>query len=214
MSISQKMLAKFSVFDLVIIAMVAALGIATKPVVMPLARIVTGPLFVPSGVVAGGIYMMWLVLGAGLTGKRGAATLIGIIQALLVMATGISGSHGAMSLVTYTIPGLLADLGLLVIRHQVCCNPCAFLAGMLANIGGSMMVNLVYFRLPLVPLVLSLSVAALSGGLGGILARQILKQLARIQAPLQQVQVPEVSPALYHPVDSEQDERGPTGNRG
>ncbi|MFZ3131922.1 MAG: ECF transporter S component, partial [Desulfosporosinus sp.] len=67
---------------------------------------------------------------------------------------GIMGSHGMMSLLTYTIPGVLADLGLWVIRHRVCCLPCAFLAGMLANIGGSFMVNFVYFRLPLIPLVL------------------------------------------------------------
>lgn len=177
MGLSQKLLAKFSLFDLIIIAMISALGIAIKPVIVPLAHIVTGPLLIPSGVVAGGFYMMWLVLGAGLTGKRGTATLIGFTQALLVMSTGIMGSHGMMSVSIYTIPGVLADLGLLVIRHKVCCMPCAFLAGMLANIGGSLMVNFVYFRLPLIPLVLSLSVAALFGGLGGILAFKILQQI-------------------------------------
>jgi len=52
---------------------------------------------------------------------------------------------------------------------------------MLANIGGSAMVNLVYFRLPLIPLLLSLCVAALSGGLGGILAFQIREQLWKYQ---------------------------------
>ncbi|HWQ42087.1 MAG TPA: ECF transporter S component [Desulfosporosinus sp.] len=182
MGLSAKILAKFSVFDLIIIAMLSALGIATKPVIAPLAHIITGPLLIPSGVVAGGFYMMWLVLAMGLTGKRGTATLVGFIQALLVMSTGMMGSHGMMSLLTYTIPGVLADLGLWVIRHRVCCLPCAFLAGMLANIGGSLMVNFVYFRLPLIPLVLSLSVAALSGGLGGILAFKILQQIWKFRA--------------------------------
>ncbi|MDD2511219.1 MAG: ECF transporter S component [Syntrophomonas sp.] len=178
---THKMLDRFSLFDLIIIAMMAALGIAIKPVVVPLAHIVSGPLFIPSGAVAGGFYMMWLVLGFGLTGKRGTATLIALVQALVVTGTGMVGSHGAMSLFTYTVPGVMADLGLLLIGHRVCCSPCAFLAGMLANMGGTIMVNLVYFRLPLIPLVLALSVAALSGGLGGILAFQIRQQLLRFQ---------------------------------
>ncbi|MGR6836640.1 ECF transporter S component [Syntrophomonas erecta] len=176
MNILQKCLNKFSLYDLIIVAFMAALGIATKPIIVPLAHIITGPLFIPSGAVAGGFYMMWLVLGFGITGKRGTMTLICFVQAILVIATGIVGSHGVMSLLTYTMPGILADLGLLLIGHRVCCLPCAFLAGMLCNIGGTSMVNFVYFRLPLIPLVFSLSLAALSGGLGGIVAFKILQQ--------------------------------------
>lgn len=178
---TRKMLDKYSLFDLIIIAMMSALGIAIKPVVVTLAHIIAGPLLIPSGAIAGGFYMMWMVLGFGLTGKRGTATLIALVQALVVTGTGIVGSHGAMSLVTYTVPGIMADLGLLLIGHRACCNACSFLAGMLANIGGTIMVNLVYFRLPLVPLVLVLSAAALSGGLGGILAFQIRQQLLKFQ---------------------------------
>ncbi|GAG99538.1 unnamed protein product, partial [marine sediment metagenome] len=54
----RKFLQRFSLFDLVIIAMVAALGIATKPVITPLVHIITGPLFIPGGAIAGGFYMM------------------------------------------------------------------------------------------------------------------------------------------------------------
>jgi hypothetical protein len=46
------------------------------------------------------------------------------------------------------------------------------------------MVNFVYFRLPLIPLVLALSAAALSGGLGGILAFQIRQRLLKFQTGL------------------------------
>lgn len=181
MSMWQRFLDRFTLYDLIIIAMLSALGVAVHPVVYPLVHILTGPLFIPSGAVAGGFYMMWLVLGAGLTGKRGTATLIGIVQALLVMGVGIIGSHGALSLLTYTMPGVFVDLGLFVSGHRVCCAPCAFLAGMLANIAGTTMVNFVYFRLPLIPLALSLAVAALSGGLGGLLAWEILKQWLRFK---------------------------------
>lgn len=181
MGIRQKFFDRFSLYDLIIIAMVSALGIATKPIIVPLAHIITGPLFIPSGAVAGGFYMMWLVLGYGITGKRWTMTLVGFVQAILVMATGIVGSHGALSLITYTMPGIMADLGLLLIGHRLCCLPCAFLAGLLANATGTLMVNFVYFRLPLIPLVLSLSAAALSGGLGGLLAFKILQQIRKLQ---------------------------------
>ena len=179
MNLRQKFFDRFSLYNLIIIAMMAALGIAVKPIIVTLAHIISGPLFIPSGAVAGGFYMMWLVLGFGITKVRGTMTLIGLVQAILVMATGIVGSHGAFSLITYTMPGLVADLGLLLIRHRVCCLPCAFLAGVLCNIAGTFMVNLVYFRLPLVALILTLSVATLSGGLGGILAFKILEQLQK-----------------------------------
>lgn len=181
MGLRQRFFDRFSLYDLIIIAMVSALGIATKPIIVPLAHIITGPLFIPSGAVAGGFYMMWLVLGYGITGKRWTMTLVGFVQAILVMATGVVGSHGVLSLFTYTAPGILADLGLLLIGHRLCCLPCAFLAGMLANMAGTIMVNFVYFRLPLIPLVLSLSAAALSGGLGGLVAFQILQQIKKLQ---------------------------------
>jgi hypothetical protein len=180
-SIWQKFLNKFSLYDLIIIAMMSAMGIATKPIIVPLAHIIAGPLFIPSGAVAGGFYMMWLVLGFGITGKRGTMTLLSFVQAILVMATGIVGSHGVISLLTYIMPGILADLGLLLIGHRVCCLPCAFLAGMLCNIAGTIMVNLIYFRLPVIPLVLSLSAAALSGGLGGLIAFKIVQQIRKFQ---------------------------------
>lgn len=175
----QKFIEKFSVLDLIIIAMLSALGIATKPIVVPITHIITGPLLIPGGVVAGGFYMMWLVLGVGLTGKCGTATLIGLVQALMVFGTGIFGSHGAMTLLSYTLPGVAIDLALWFTRHRVCCLPCSFLAGVLANICGSGLVNILYFRLPLVPLMLALTVAALSGGLGGIIAYKILHQLKK-----------------------------------
>ena len=73
---------KFSVFDLIIIAMISALGIASKPVIVPLSHIITGPLMIPGGVVAGGFYMLWLVLGAGIVGKPGIEILLGVIHSM------------------------------------------------------------------------------------------------------------------------------------
>lgn len=171
---------KFSVFDLVVIAMVAALGIAMKPIIVPLIHILTGPLFIPGGAVAGGFYMMWIVVGAGFVGKRGTATLIAVVQAILVLAIGVFGTHGVMSLITYSLPGIAVDLFLLITRQRCRNIISCFFAGMVANLVGTVLSNFVFFRLPLIPLLLTIGSGALSGGLGGLLAYSIIKGLNKI----------------------------------
>lgn len=175
----KKLLKQFTVRDLVLIAALASLGIAIKPVVVPLAHLVSTPLMIPGGALAGGLYMMWIVVAFGLTGKRGTAFLVGFVQAILVMITGVSGSHGAMSLISYTAPGLLVDLVFLAARKKITSMPLSMLAGMLANLAGTACVNVIFFSLPLIPLLLSLCVSAFSGGVGGVIAWLLLEALAK-----------------------------------
>ncbi len=170
---------RFSIYDLMIIAVTAAMGIVLKPFIAPLAHLVAGPLLIPSGALAGGLYMLWLVVGMGLTGKYGTGTLIGLVQALVVLFTGTVGSHGIMTLVSYTLPGIVMDLGLFLLGHRVCCMGCAFWAGLLANMTGTFTVNFIFFRLPALFLLLVLALAALSGGMGGILSWELLRLLKK-----------------------------------
>ncbi len=172
----RSLLARFSIFDLIVLSLMACLGIATKPLVVPLAHIITGPLFIPGGAVAGGFYMMWIVLGAGLVGKLGAATLIAAVQAIVVMAMGMLGTHGIMSIFTYILPGIAVDAVFVACRQRRFGLGCCFAAGIAANTSGALLVNFVFFRLPLVPLVLSLSAAALSGGVGGLIAHGVMSR--------------------------------------
>ncbi len=177
----KRWLKRFTVLELIIIAMMAALGLATKPIVVPLVHIITGPLFIPGGAVAGGFYMLWIVLGAGMIKKRGTATLIALIQALIVAVTGFFGTHGVLSLVTYTLPGVVIDLLFFVLRKHPVTSLDYFLAGILANLTGTYLSNLVFFRLPWIPLLLSLSVGALSGGFGGLIAFQVAKRIRTLE---------------------------------
>ena len=179
----RKLLSRFSTFELVPLALMACLGIATKPIIVPLTHIITGPLFIPGGVIAGGFYMMWIVMGVALVQKYGAASIIAAVQAVVVMALGIYGTHGFLSLFTYILPGLAVDLVLLFSRHRGCCLGCCFAAGIAANASGTVLVNFVFFRLPLIPLLLSVSSAALSGGVG-IIAFSVVKpqQFGRLVA--------------------------------
>jgi len=176
-------LKKFSVFELIIIAICAAIGIAVKPVMVLLVQIISGPLFIPGGTIVGGFYMMWLVISAGLVGKRGAATLTAIVQALLVLATGVIGTHGIMTLVTYIAPGIAIDILLLLTRQRARNNFSCFFAGMIANSTGAFLTNFVFFRLPLVPLILVIAGGALSGGLGGLIAYGLIKGFKKIKIP-------------------------------
>src|SRR6056297_2509260 len=171
----KKFLNSFSVFQLVIIALMAGLGVATKPIIVPLAHMITGPLYIPGGVIAGGFYMLWLVLGAGLVKKRGTATLISTVQAIMMVSLGIYGTHGLVSFFTYIIPGLAVDFVLLFFKNFTGILAC-FLGGIVANLSGTFLVNIVFFRLPLIPLLLSLGSAALSGGLGGLIAYSVIQQ--------------------------------------
>jgi len=175
----QKQLRRFSVKDLIMIAAMAALGIAVKAVVTPLIHLASAPLFIPGGAIGGGLYMMWLAVAAGITGKRGAASLAGLVQAILVILTGLGGSHGLFSLISYTLPGLAIDAWLLISRHRLCCLPCTFVSCILANLCGTLAVNTIFFRLPLIPLLLSIVIAAFSGGLGGVLTWQLLRALKK-----------------------------------
>ena len=172
-------LKRFTLFNLMAVALMAALGIAAKTVIVPLAHLITGPLFIPGGAVAGGIYMSFLVLAASITGIRGAAALCGLCQGIMVLAIGSPGSHGALSIVTYALPGLAVDALYLLIRHRGCCLLCGVFGGMAANLTGTLSVNLAFFNMPLVPLLLTLCAGALSGGLGGALAWSIAAQLKK-----------------------------------
>lgn len=171
----------FSTLDLVVITMSAALGIAIKPIVAPLAQIITGPLFIPGGVVAGGFYMLWLILGYGLTGnKPGTAFLIGLIQGFIVILQPFA-NHGAFSLVSYSAPGIAVELVYLFLRGPVSPGR-AFIGGVAANLTGSFLVMTVVmkvavWRLPFAPFALMLLAATLAGGLGGVLAYGLLGKL-------------------------------------
>lgn len=179
-------LKKFSTTDLVVITMMAALGIAIKPVITPLVQIITGPLLIPGGTVAGGFYMLWLVLGYGLTGnKPGTALLIGLVQGIIVILQPFA-NHGAFSIISYAAPGLATELVYLFLKGPV--SPAAaFAGGVAANLTGSFLVLLVVMRvnilrLPAVPFLLMFFTAVLAGGLGGVVAYGLLTRLRKFRA--------------------------------
>lgn len=162
-------LKRFSTSDLIIITVLVSLGIAVKPVVGPLSKLISTPLGIPGGSFAGGFYMMWLVLAVCIVNKRFTGTLFGILQAILVLMIGMAGKQGAFSLVSYTLPGVVADLvfWLLGKPHKLGTHLslCA-----LANITGSVVTGLFFFRMPGVMVGVNVAFSLASGIVGGYLA--------------------------------------------
>jgi hypothetical protein len=85
-----------------------------------------------------------------------------------------------MTLVTYIAPGIAVELLLLVTRQRGDNIFICFFSGMAANMVGTVLTNFVFFKLPLIPLALTVAGGALSGGLGGLLAYSIIKGFKKI----------------------------------
>ena len=178
----KRIFSRYSMREFIIIALFASIGIAVKPLISPFFKIMTGPLMIPGGVIVGGIYMMFPVLASGLTRGRISATLASTAQAALVIATGV-GSQGIISIITYIIPGITIDFIMLMfgfVQKMRASAAACFFACMFANVTGSFLVGAAIFAIPPIPLMLSLCAAALSGGVGGLTAYTVIKQIKKL----------------------------------
>lgn len=171
---------KFTLYDIVVIAMMAALGIAVKTIIVPLAQIATSALFIPGGAVAGGIYMMFIVIAVCVVRKPFTAVLMCLVQTIMITILGTMGTHGVMNFITYLTPGIGVEILYFIIRNKFYTKEGCFAGGVVANIIGTFAVNFVFFNLAPIPLLLSIAVAALSGGIGGLIAYVLSAQIVKL----------------------------------
>ncbi len=171
-------LRKYSSQDLLYIAITSALGLAAKPIITPLIHLISAPLMIPGGSLAGGLYMMWIALAIAIVNKPGAGLLVGITQAIVMLSMGYFGNHGAVSLISYTLPGLMAEIVSLFFRntrsitfHVLCVT--------FANLTGAVIVTILVMQLATIPFVISLIAAAISGIVGGIISYSMFKKLKK-----------------------------------
>jgi ABC-type thiamin/hydroxymethylpyrimidine transport system permease subunit len=175
----QKSNLKIATTDLMLMALFASLGLATKNVIHPLVATITGPLYVPTGAVAGGIYMMWPVIAFGLVRKIGAASMVSLIQAFISLLLPF-GNFGLLSFVIYLAPGLAIDAFLLLSRHKACCIACCVGAAAIANVLGTLLVGTLVLFLPWMVLAFLAVVAAISGCIGGFMASILLTRIGKL----------------------------------
>jgi ABC-type thiamin/hydroxymethylpyrimidine transport system permease subunit len=170
---------KIATVDLVLMALFASLGLATKNVIHPLVAVITGPLYIPTGAVAGGLYMMWPVMAFGLVRKVGAASMTSLTQAFISLLLPF-GNFGLLSFIIYLAPGLGIDGFFLLSRHKACCAPCCMVAAAIANAVGTVLVGTLVLVLPWVVLSFLVVGAAISGCIGGFIANMLLVRIGKI----------------------------------
>jgi len=164
---------KKATIDLVLMTLFASLGLASKVIIYPLVAAVAGSLYIPTGALAGGVYMMWPVMAYGLVRKIGAASFTSLTQAFISLILPF-GNFGPLSFPIYLAPGLAIDGFFLLSRHKACCLGCCIGAAAIANAVGTVLVGMLVLFMPEFALLFVALIAAISGCLGGFLANMLL----------------------------------------
>jgi len=131
---------------------------------------------IPGGSLAGGLYMMWIALAIAIVNKPGTGLLVGITQAIVMLSMGYFGNHGVVSLISYSLPGLVAEI-ISSFFHDKSTLPFHVIAVTVANLTGAGVVIIIVMRLAAIPLIISLIAAAISGIVGGIISYSVFKKL-------------------------------------
>ncbi len=160
------MLKNISTLDATFIVLMSACGIALKPIVGPMAKLIASAFFIPSGAIAGAVYMMWPVLALLVVRHFGTAMLVGFIEGIIVLITGFYGSHGVLSLLTYVMPCLVIDIIFWILKNYKF-RIMLFIPPAFGNLAGSLIVGFFIMHIPTIPLLLSLIPAFVFGGIGG-----------------------------------------------
>ncbi|HUV73606.1 MAG TPA: ECF transporter S component [Anaerolineae bacterium] len=107
----------FSTRDLLMMAVLAALGGVASTYVQTLANAAHAALGFPGATQAlAGLHVVWIVLAVGLTGKQGAGTVTGIAKGAVEFLSG--NTHGIMIILIDVVAGILVDLGMLPFRNK------------------------------------------------------------------------------------------------
>ena len=169
----------FLLTDLILIAILAALGLATKQVIYPLVSLATMPFYLPTGAIAGGIYMMWLIVARGVVAKPGAALAVALVQGFVAFLTPF-GKHGIYTFIIYLAPGIMVELVMLAGRHNACCLGCTTMAGIMANMVGSALVSSIILAAPVSLVLFTAAVGGIAGAIGGPIALALLRSYWKV----------------------------------
>ncbi len=106
--------------------------------------------------------------------------MVGITQAIVMLSMGYFGNHGAVSLISYTLPGLMAEIVSLFFKNK---QTLSFhvLVVTVANIAGAITVTIIVMRLATIPFIISLIAAAISGIVGGIISFSMFNKLKKFR---------------------------------
>jgi ABC-type thiamin/hydroxymethylpyrimidine transport system permease subunit len=172
----------FSTRDLLMIAVLAALGGVASTYIQTLANAIHVAVGFPGATqVLAGLHVLWLVLAVGLTGKQGAGTVTGIAKAAVEFLSG--NTHGILVILIDVVAGILVDLGMLPFRNKNSYPAYSFAGGLAA--ASNVFVFQAFASIPsdvltMTAILLVASVSFISGVLlAGVLGRVLLDSLRR-----------------------------------
>ncbi|MBC7092480.1 ECF transporter S component [Candidatus Bipolaricaulota bacterium] len=172
-------LGRLSVRDLVVVALLAAVGGALSAYVGYLGNLVNRFVGVPfgAGQILAGLHVVWPLLAAALVGRFGAATLTGLAKGAVEFLMG--GTHGVVILLVSAVQGAFVDLGMSLDPRRRLWG--FLLSGTVASASNVFVFQALYFSG--VPVGYILIMAGLAGAsglvLGGWLAHDLLAALRR-----------------------------------
>ncbi|MCK5224807.1 hypothetical protein KAR04_08545 [Candidatus Calescamantes bacterium] len=168
---------KPTIYDLMVIGLMAASATALKPILAGLVHALKASLNIPGGAIIGGIYFLPLIVGKGVSRFGFTGFFIGLTQAILMITTGAYGANGVLSLVSFSLPGLMIDVIYYTIKHELWR---AVIATALANATGLTLVMILLGKYPLNLFVILLGAGILGSAFMGIFNYGISKQINRI----------------------------------
>jgi len=135
----------FSTRDLLIMAVLAALGGVTSTYINTVSDAVHAILGFPGASQwAAGLHVIWIVLAIGITGNPGTGIIAGTLKGGVELMSG--NSHGVIILLVDVVAGLFVDFGFLFFRNKRSVWP-YLIAGGLAS-GSNVLVFQIFATLP------------------------------------------------------------------
>lgn len=172
----------FSTRDLLIMAVLAALGGVTSTYINTISDAVHAALGFPGASQwAAGLHVIWIVLAMGILRKPGTGTVMGILKGVIELMSG--NSHGVIILLVDLVAGILVDFGFLLFTKKRNLFP-YLLAGGLAT-GSNVLVFQLFATIPtnilgISAILLFFSVAFASGLIfAGVVPYLLVNSLAK-----------------------------------
>lgn len=170
---------KFSLKQLIFLALCCDLGLFSKKIIGPFANVITDSLHIPGGI-STAFSLMFLTVGASLFPQFGCATIMGTVQSVLALSFGMVGSMGVLAPIGYILPGIVIDCFLWITRSTALdAADKSTCANALAAMTASITANLIVFHLQGLIFCLYLGVSCTCGALCGLLGGKLVKHLKR-----------------------------------
>lgn len=172
-------LGRFSVRDIVLVALLASVGGALSAYIGYLGNLVNRFVGVPfgAGQILAGLHIVWPLLAVALVGRFGVGTLTGLVKGFIEFLMG--GTHGLVILLVSFVEGAFVDLGLSLGLGR---SLWAFLlTGAVAAASNVFVFQALYFSgVPWTYILFMAGLAGVSGAiLGGWLSHDLLSILRR-----------------------------------